>query len=141
MSPIRPIFRVFIIIGFLCASSLSAQSLPPAFRKAREERSAAMSRGDAKVYGRYTLDDFVVVMPDGSIQTKSDRMSVMETAPTPEQLGSPRDERTTVAGNTIIVNWVSAIQGKDARFTEVWVKIGGSWKVAGAHVSMMQKKP
>jgi hypothetical protein len=78
MSHIRPIFRVFIIIGFLCASSLSAQSLPPALKKAREERSAATRCGDAKVYGRCTLDDFVAVMPDGSIQTKSDRMSAME---------------------------------------------------------------
>jgi ketosteroid isomerase-like protein len=135
-------FLAFVMmVGLLCGSSLSAQSLPPDFKKAQEERSAAMSRGDAKVYGRYTIDDFVVVMPDGSMQTKSDRMAAMAKAATPEQLGPARDEKATVAGDTIILNWISAIQGKDARFTEVWVKISGSWKVAGAHVSMIQKKP
>jgi len=140
MSPLKTVF-VFVLFGLICESALSAQSLPPDFKKAQEERSAAMSRGDAKVYGRYTIDDFVVVMPDGSVQTKSDRMAAMAKAATPEQLGPSRDEKATVAGDTIILNWISAMQGKDARFTEVWVKIRGSWKVAGAHVSMIQKKP
>jgi ketosteroid isomerase-like protein len=140
MSPLKTVF-VFVLFGLIYGSTLRAQSLPPDFKKAQEERSAAMSRGDAKVYGRYTIDDFVVVMPDGSMQSKSDRMAAMSKAATPEQLGPPRDEKATVAGDTIILNWISGIQGKDARFTEVWVKIGGSWKVAGAHVSMIQKKP
>jgi ketosteroid isomerase-like protein len=141
MSASKAVLGSIMLVGLLCGSSLCAQSLPPDFKKAQEERSAAMSHGDAKVYGRYTIDDFVVVMPNGSMQTRSDRMAAMSKAATPEQLGPPRDEKATVAGDTIILNWISAIQGKDARFTEVWVKIGRRWKVAGAHVSMIQKKP
>ena len=141
MSPSKRVLASVMLVGLICGSTMCAQSLPPDFKKAQEERSAAMSRGDAKVYGRYTMDNFVVVMPDGSMQTRSDRMTAMAKAATPEQLGPPRDEKATVAGDTIILNWLSAIQGKDARFTEVWVKIGGRWKVAGAHVSMIQQKP
>jgi ketosteroid isomerase-like protein len=132
---------VVVMTGLFSASSVPAQSLPPDFKKAQEERNVAMRRGDATVYGRYTTDNFMVVMPDGSMQSKADRMKAMSTAAAPEQLGPPRDERATVAGDAIILTWISAIQGKDARFTEVWVKIGGGWKVAGAHVSMIQTTP
>jgi uncharacterized protein DUF4440 len=129
----------------MASSVLMAQSLPQDFLKAQSERNAAMRSSDAKVYGRYTLDSFMVVMPDGSMQSKEQRMAIMSKAQQSPNSGAPRDggpreETQIIAGNTIIVNWIAAIQGKDARFTEVWVKQNGAWKVAGAHVSMIQVK-
>lgn len=126
-------------IVLVFALSLSAQSPSPDFEKAKVERNAAMRSGDAKVYGRYTTDNFVVVMPDGSMQSKAERMAIMAKSK-PEELGPSKDEKAIVVGDTIILNWISSIQGKDARFTEVWVKQSGSWKVAAAHVSMMVPK-
>ena len=139
--PLRKCALTFaILIGLVLAPSLSGQSVPPDFEKAKNERNTAMRSGNFKIYSLYTTDNFMVVMPDGSMQSKADRMAIMAKAEHPEILGETRDEKAIVAGDTIIVNWISAIQGKDARFTEVWIKRGGSWKVAAAHVSMMQKK-
>ena len=132
-------YTATVITALVFASSLLAQSVPADFEKVKDERNAAMRSGNAKVYGRYTADNFMVVMPDGSMQSKADRMAIMAKSK-PEELGPPKDEKAIVVGDTIIVNWISAIQGKDARFTEVWVKQGGIWKVAAAHVSMMGAK-
>ena len=146
---VKSIIKFPVIIGLIFASSLLAQSVPSAFTKARAERDAAMKSNDANVYGRYTIDDFVVVMPDGGMQTKADRMALMakapkpaQSTPAPEQPASARDEKIIPVGSdTIILHWIAPIQGKDARFTEVWVKGSAGWKVAGAHVSMIQQKP
>ena len=40
------------------------------------------------------------------------------------------------------MSWIGVIEGgKDARFSETWVKQDGTWKCMAAHVSMMQTKP
>ena len=142
------------IVLFSCAA-VSAQThdlaqtpaLEPAFVKTRSERDADMRTNNYEVYGRYTTENFWVIMPDGSVQTKQDRMAAMKKnqSPTggqgPEQLSAPRDEMIDAYGSTIVVSWISAIQGRDARFSETWVKQNGGWKCAAAHVSMIQTKP
>jgi hypothetical protein len=138
-------------LGLLFSPALPAQDsgtkLDPAFAKIHGERTAAMHTGNIEVYARYTTDDFWVVMPDGGVQSKQDRIAAMaamkNVAPSSRELGNapPREEKMNAYGNTVVVSWVEAIQGKDARFSETWVKQGGTWKVAAAHVSMIQPKP
>jgi hypothetical protein len=147
---------VLIAFGFLAVpvvaqkpskQSASKQSLDPAFLKIQAERTAAMHTGDIEVYARYTTESFWVVMPDGSVQTKKDRIAAMaavKNAPesSRELSGAPpKEEKANAYGDTVVVNWIEAIRGKDARFSETWVKDGGTWKVAAAHVSMIQSQP
>ena len=61
----------------LTLSNVFAQSVDPAYSKIKKERDSAMQTGDDKVYGRYTTEDFWVVMPDGSVQTKRDRIAAL----------------------------------------------------------------
>jgi len=127
--------------------SPAKQSIDPAFLKIQSERTAAMHTGDIEVYARYTTDNFWVVMPDGSVQTKKDRIAAMAAAKNAPASSSelsgapPREEKVNAYGSTVVVSWIDAIRGKDARFSETWVKDGGTWKVAAAHVSMIQSKP
>jgi hypothetical protein len=127
--------------------SPAKQAIDPAFLKIQSERTAAMHTGDIEVYARYTTDNFWVVMPDGSVHTKKDRMAAMAAAKNAPASGSelsgapPREEKVNAYGSTVVVSWIEAIRGKDARFSETWVKDGGTWKVAAAHVSMIQAKP
>ena len=74
------------------------------------------AQGRHKDDAHYTTINSVVVMPDGSLQTKADRISAMTKAKTPETLDLP-DVKFVVSGETIVINWISAIQGQDARFT------------------------
>ena len=137
-----------LALGF-ASSIVFAQSVDPAYLKIKKERDAAMQTGDDKVYGRYTTENFWVVMPDGSVQTKRDRMKIlaaMKKAPpasgAQSQPERPKDEKVDAYGDTIVVSWIAPIEGgKDARFSETWVKQGGTWKCAAAHVSLVQTKP
>lgn len=151
-----------LAIGFLAVPAVAAQgpakqsptkqspakeSIDPAFLKIQSERTAAMHTDDIEIYARYTTDSFWVVMPDGSMQTKKDRIAAMAAAKNAPASSSelsgapPREEKVNAYGNTVVVSWIEAIRGKDARFSETWVKDGGTWKVAAAHVSMIQLKP
>ena len=143
---------LLLALGFFVAPAAVAQgpakqSIDPAFLKIQSERTAAMHTGDIEVYARYTTDNFWVVMPDGSVQAKKDRMAAMAAAKNAPASSSelsgapPREEKVNAYGNTVVVSWIEAIRGKDARFSETWVKDGGTWKVAAAHVSMIQSKP
>ncbi len=137
------------VIGLLSGVCISAQSVDPAYLKIKKARDIAMQTGDDKVYGRYTTDNFWVVMPDGSVQTKQDRIRsliAMKKAASASQAQSqpkpPRGEKVNAYGDTIVVSWIDAIEGgKDARFSETWVKQDGTWKCAAAHVSLVQRKP
>jgi len=143
---------LLLAIGFLAvpasiAQESAKQSIDPAFLKIQSKRTAAMHTGDIEVYARYTTDNFWVVMPDGSVQTKKDRISAMAAAKNAPASNSelsgapPKEEKVNAYGSTVVVSWIEAIRGKDARFSETWVKDGGTWKVAAAHVSMIQSKP
>jgi len=148
-------FRVRIVaaslfaIVLLSGLGISAQSVDPAYQKIKKARDIAMQTGDDKVYGRYTTDNFWVVMPDGSVQTKQDRIksliAMKKAAPASQsqsQPKPPRGEKVNAYGDTIVVSWIDAIEGgKDARFSETWVKQDGTWKWAAAHVSLVQGKP
>jgi Domain of unknown function (DUF4440) len=148
---------LLLAVGFFAAPAVPAQvsakpspakqAIDPAFLKIQSERTAAMHTGDIEVYARYTTENFWVVMPDGSVQTKKDRMAAMAAAKNTPASSSelsgapPREEKVNAYGSTVVVSWIEAIRGKDARFSETWVKDGGTWKVAAAHVSMIQAKP
>jgi len=142
----RRIAAMLLPVVILSCSAVFAQAHDPkldaVFVKTRNERDAAMRSGDSEVYSRYTTKDFWVIMPDGSVQTKQDRIAAMRRSQSAEQLSPPRDEKIDAYGGTVVVSWISAIQGKDARFSETWVKQkNGVWMVAAAHVSMIQAKP
>jgi hypothetical protein len=140
---------LLFILGLLFGAGVSAQSVDPDYLKIKKARDIAMQTGDDMVYGRYTTDNFWVVMPDGSVQTKQDRIKsliAMKKAAAASQAQRqpkpPRGEKVNAYGDTIVVSWIDAIEGgKDARFSETWVKQDGTWKCAAAHVSLVQGKP
>ena len=140
---------LLFVICLLSGAAVSAQSVDPAYLKIKKARDIAMQTGDDKVYSRYTTDNFWVVMPDGTVQTKEDRvrsliaMKKAVSASHPQsQPRPPRGEKVNAYGDTIVVSWIDAIEGgKDARFSETWVKQSGTWKCAAAHVSLVQGKP
>lgn len=71
----------------LIASTVGRAQLPPALRTAMSERAVAVSQADAATWDRLTADNFTVVLPDGRLLTKAERLSQLRTqqptAPTP----------------------------------------------------------
>jgi hypothetical protein len=132
----RSAFALFVLVA-----TASAQAPPPDFEKAREARTAAQRAGNEQEWGRYTTDDFTVVGPTGTVQTKADRMAAIKgnklAAPPPPQ----SDRKLRVYGDTVIETFVLDGDAGPTRFTSVWVKQSGTWKVASVHQTLITKKP
>jgi hypothetical protein len=148
MSFARNILTASFVLGLLSAPIVSAQSVDPAFLKAREERDQSIRTANAAVYDMYTTDKFIVVDPAGNVRSLADqdaRFKAQASRPPGAQAQAApaphMDEKIDVYGNTIVLNWAQKNnQGGTNRFMEVWVKDNGTWKCAAAHASTMPQK-
>ena len=124
----------------LFASGVSAQSVPADLQKAIDARGQAPLTADAEAWGRYTTDDFVLINADGAVLTKKQRMEQIKANkpnPTPAK---PSEVQTRVYGDAAIVtNLLEGNQGP-TRFTTVWVKQNGQWRVASVQQTRLAKK-
>lgn len=142
------IVRTSLVLCLLSAPIVSAQSIDPAFQKAREERDQSIRAADVAVYDKYTTDNFIVVDQNGNVRTLADqnaRFKAQSSRPPTAQAQTPppahMGEKIDVYGDTIILNWAQMNnQGGTSRLTEVWVKQNGTWKCAAAHASTMPQK-
>lgn len=131
------VFGVFVVI-----TTAYAQAPPPDFQKAREARAAAQGAGNEQEWARYTTDDFMAVDTAGAVLSKADRMAAIKG----NKLGAPPPQpelKFRVYGDAVIVTNVQNIPnaGGPVRFTTVWVKQNGTWKVATVHQTLITKKP
>ena len=147
MSFIKTISAAPLVFCLLSTPLVSAQSVDPAFQKARDERNKSIQTADAAVYDKYSTDNFIVIDPLGNVRTLADqnaRFKAQSSRPPAAQAQAQperMEERTDVYGDTIILNWAQKNnQGAINRFTEVWVKQNGIWKCAVAHASTAPEK-
>ncbi len=105
-----------------------------ALQDAASARMKSMTSGDAEGWGKYTTDDFVLVEPDGTMKTKSQRMSEIKASPTPASEST--DQKWRAYGTSTAVSVAQAsVDGKPTRITMVWVKQAGTWKAASVQLT------
>jgi hypothetical protein len=128
---------VALAVGLMFASVASAQQMPADFLKARGERIDALAKGDKAAFDRLTTANFVVTDPTGRVENKSERGARVVPPSTPPGPAAPREKETMAMYNndTIVLHWSTTQQGATNHFTETWVKDGGQWKAAAAHIS------
>jgi len=134
-------FTVFVatsVVVLLCAAPASAQNPPPEFRTAYAQREEARAKRDRATFERLTTDSFVVVDPAGVIGDKKERAERLGRAggPGPFVTSDRMNERTAIYnGDTVVMYWQQKTPTGIQNLTEIWVKEGGQWKCAAAHVS------
>jgi ketosteroid isomerase-like protein len=120
----------------LTSPVLSAQSLDPAFEKARAARAAAIAANDREAFLRYTADDFVYVTLEGQVMTRDERATANQGNNERPARQPLTDTKVRVYGDTIITSGRGAfnIAGvvQPVRVMQVWVKRNGEWQVAHA---------
>ena len=132
-----------LIVGVAIAAHAQAPpSTPtPDFWAARTEREQARVTANQAVFERMTTDAFFVVDPTGFIGDKKERLGRMARRGGAGRGGAvvPRpklNERATVYnGDTVVLYWQEKGPEGLEHVTETWVREGGQWKVAAAHVS------
>jgi hypothetical protein len=138
-------FAAVVLAVLVCAPAASAQQVDPEFTKARQARTEAIAKGDKATFDRLSAAHFTATGPTGTLETREQRVGRADRAiggggggrgggrgPG----GGLEEERIAVYGDTVVLNWK---QGNN-RFMEVWVKEGGTWKVAGVQITPVQQQ-
>jgi len=90
----------------------------------------AYYRGDGKTLSRFEADDFTVIT-NGQKQTKAQQIAEAE-GRGPVGVPQPNvEEEIRHYGDVALITGLSG--GSNVRFTTVWLKMNGSWKVVHLH--------
>lgn len=144
-----------VALALVCvAPCAAAAQLPAEVDKAMRARDRAEVTFDATVWDRFTADDFTIVLADGTLMTKAERLAqlktqgasidgqvvseavVMEPFAFPETpLRSHTDVQIQHHGNV----FVRRFRQDDIWIVEIWAKDGLGWRVQAAQVTRARK--
>lgn len=143
-----------LIIAALC---LAAVVVVPA--RAQESSEAATVRAlELKMLDCYKLrqvevfasvldEDFVITFEDGSTYSKTGYLSYSASSSTHVEIAEITEMKVRMHGETAVVTGVYHEKGIDAqktydyrdRFTDIWMKKAGKWRLVAAHYSVPSK--
>src|SRR5690242_642549 len=112
-------------------------------RKLDDERIQAQIHADAIALERIYADDFIGVGPSGTVRTKPQVISDFTSGDLRFQSISTDDVRVRVYGNAAVETGRSTMNGQDkgnavpheTRFTRVWIRQQGRWRLVANHYS------
>ena len=124
------------LIVCLCVASpaFSAAPFPSDLRQAMRQRLEAVWSKDVATWSRLTAEEFTVVVPEGHLQTKAQRIAALrlEAPETPHQI---HQEDVRVYGNAAVRRFIDGTEW----ILEVWVREKGRWRVVASQVNF--RKP
>src|SRR5437868_4703160 len=120
-------------------------SVEEAIRKLDNERIQAQINADAVALDRIYATDFIGIGPSGRVRTKPQVISDFTSGDLKFQSISTDDIQVRVYGNTAVETGRSTMNGQDRgktvprdnRFTRVWVKQQGRWRLVANHYSSL----
>lgn len=118
-------------------------SVQEAIRKLDNDRIQAQIHADAAALDRLYADDFIGVGPSGTVRTKPQVITDFTSGRLKFQSITTEDIQVRVYGNTAVETGRSTMNGQDqgktvphdTRFTRVWVKQQGRWRLVANHYS------
>ncbi|HVP44197.1 MAG TPA: nuclear transport factor 2 family protein [Terriglobales bacterium] len=126
------------------ASRDQRSSVEQAIRRVDHERIQAQIGADAVALDRIYADDFIGVGPSGTVRTKPQVISDFTSGDLKFQSITTDEVRVRVYENTAVETGLSTMVGqdkgktvpRDTRFTRVWVKQQGRWRLVANHYSL-----
>lgn len=117
-------------------------------RKLDQERIKAQISADSAALDRLYADDFIGIGPSGTVRTKKEVLSDFASGSLKFQSITTADVRIRVYGDAAVETGLSTMKGQDAekvvpeenRFTRVWIKQGGRWRLVANHYSNLVKR-
>jgi len=118
-------------------------SVEEIIRKLDNERIQAQIHADATALDRIYADDFIGVGPSGTVRTKPQVISDFTSGNLKFQSITTDEVQVRVYENTAVETGLSTMTGqdkgktvpRDTRFTRVWVKQQGRWRLVSNHYS------
>jgi uncharacterized protein (TIGR02246 family) len=114
-----------------------------AIRRLDHERIQAQINADALALDRLYAADFLGVGPSGTVRTKTQVIADFTSGELKFQNITTDEVQVRVYGNTAVETGLSTMTGqdkgksvpRDTRFTRVWVKQEGQWRLVANHYS------
>ena len=125
------------------------KSIDQTIRQLDNERIQAQIGADAVALDRIYANDFIGIGPSGTVRTKPQVISDFTSGDLKFQSITTDDVRVRVYGNTAVETGRSIMSGQDKgktvprdnRFTRVWVKQQGRWRLVANHYSSLITRP
>ena len=119
------------------------RSVEQVIRQLDQERIQAQIHADAAALERIYAGDFIGVGPSGAVRTKPQVISDFTSGELKFQSITTDEVQVRVYGNTAVETGLSTMNGQDKgkavprnnRFTRVWVKQQGRWRLVLNHYS------
>jgi uncharacterized protein (TIGR02246 family) len=126
------------------ASRDNGSSVEQAIRQLDNERIQAQISADAVTLDRIYADDFIGVGPSGTVRTKPQVIADFTAGDLKFQSITTDEVQVRVYENTAVETGLSTMVGqdkgkavpRDTRFTRVWVKQQGRWRLVANHYSL-----
>jgi len=126
------------------ASRDHRSSVEQAIRQLDNERIQAQIGADAVALDRIYADDFIGVGPSGTVRTKPQVISDFTSGDLKFQSITTDQVQVRVYEKTAVETGLSTMVGqdkgkavpRDTRFTRVWVKQQGRWRLVANHYSL-----
>ena len=148
--------RTVIMGSLLLLAAVSAHGQPRSqsqrgvveeIKKVDQERIHAQVHADAAALDRIYADDFIGIGPSGTLRTKKEVLADFTSKKLTFQSITTDDVRIRVYGNAAVETGLSTMKGQDFgkvvpeenRFTRVWIKEGGRWRLVSNHYSNLVK--
>ena len=125
------------------------ENIAERIRKLDEERIQAQIHADAVALDRIYADDFIGIGPSGTVRTKKQVLADFTSHDLKFQSITTDDVRIRFYGNTVVETGRSTMVGQDKgkvvprdnRFTRVWVRRQGRWRLVANHYSILIAQP
>jgi len=119
-------------------------SVEQAIRQLDRERIQAQIGADAVALDRIYANDFIGVGPSGTVRTKAQVISDFTSGDLKFQSITTDEVQVRVYENTAVETGLSTMVGqdkgksvpRDTRFTRVWVRQQGRWRLVANHYSL-----
>jgi uncharacterized protein (TIGR02246 family) len=126
------------------ASGNDTTNVVEVIRKVDNERIQAQIHADATALDRIYAADFIGVGPSGTVRTKPQVISDFTSGSLKFQSITTDEVQVRVYGDTAVETGLSTMIGqdkgktvpRDTRFTRVWVKQQGQWRLVANHYSV-----
>jgi len=133
-----------VALGQPIAGKDQKASVERAIRRLDSERIQAQINADKVALDRIYADDFIGIGPSGTVRTKPQVLSDFTSGELKFQSITTDDVQLRVYGNTVVETGISTMIGQDKgkavprdnRFTRVWVKQQGRWRLVANHYSL-----
>src|ERR1041384_1821639 len=125
------------------ATDSQQTSVEGVIKKLDDERIQAQIHADATALDRIYAADFIGVGPSGTVRTKPQVLLDFTSGELKFQSITTNDVQVRVYGDTAVETGLSTMVGqdkdktvpRDTRFTRVWVKQEGHWRLVANHYS------